>query len=453
MPRSTKLHIEYKVGPDKRKSYIYIPFDVPENVERMDIKYYYEGDGQNSRQTGKEKNVIDFALIDNNGDDIGTRGSDLKHIVISGSYSSDGFKKCTPATGTWTIILGAYQIKSEGVTVNYDINFEYKKFRWLKGDTHTHTTNSDGIYTYTELCEQAKKRGLDFIIITDHNNTTEGKAMPELDGLTCIRGLELSSYFGHINMWGVAKPYHGSYASNNKEDFLKLNKEARKNGAIQSICHPTCSLCPWEFGLDGVDFDLLEVWNGPMRKDNLKAIELWDSLLKEGKRIPMGGGSDYHKDYVIPYLLAKPTVRVCADAATPEAILDALKSGRSVVTYSPKSTFLTLETPEGQTVGASVAYKEGSEVIVKAEGLLRGHSVVLIDGQGEFFRYKSNRKKNFEARVPVRGKGYVRAEIQYNKKGYEKVLHKLILKFMLPKEAKEPIPPFVYALTNPIYFD
>lgn len=447
------MHIEYKITPENRKSYIYIPFEVPQNVERMEVRYTYDGDHVNARQTEKEKNVIDFALLDNNGDDIGSRGSEIRHAVISATYSTDGFKKREPAAGTWTIVLGAYQVVSKGVTVHYDIEFIYKHYRWLKGDTHMHTTNSDGKYTYNQLCAKARKLGLDFVMITDHNNTTEGKDMPDIDGLTCIRGLELSSYFGHINMWGVAKPYKGSFATNDKAEFLKLNKEAKSNGAVQSICHPTCSLCPWEYGLEGVEMDAIEVWNGPMRKDNLKAVELWNGMLKEGKRIPMVGGSDYHKDYVIPFLLAKPTTVVYADTQTPQAILDAIKGGRSFVTYSPKATFLTLETPEGNTIGDSVSYQKGQKIIVKAKGLRSGHTLNLIDAEGQLFSFTAKRKRDFVAEVAVRGKGFVRAEIVYNKRFFARLAYKAIIFFMLRSEAKQPIPPFVYALTNPIYFD
>ena len=46
---------------------------------------------------------------------------------------------------------------------------------WLKGDTHLHTTNSDGIRTPEQLIGDCKKRGLDWIIITDHNYNTIGE--------------------------------------------------------------------------------------------------------------------------------------------------------------------------------------------------------------------------------------------------------------------------------------
>lgn len=40
---------------------------------------------------------------------------------------------------------------------------------WLCGDTHMHSSISDGKYTPDELIEKCKAKGLDWIIITDHN--------------------------------------------------------------------------------------------------------------------------------------------------------------------------------------------------------------------------------------------------------------------------------------------
>ena len=40
---------------------------------------------------------------------------------------------------------------------------------WLCGDTHMHSSISDGKYTPDKLIEKCKAKGLDWIIITDHN--------------------------------------------------------------------------------------------------------------------------------------------------------------------------------------------------------------------------------------------------------------------------------------------
>lgn len=44
--------------------------------------------------------------------------------------------------------------------------------KWYKGDTHLHTTNSDGNMTPEKLISECKKIGLDYMIITDHNYNT-----------------------------------------------------------------------------------------------------------------------------------------------------------------------------------------------------------------------------------------------------------------------------------------
>ena len=87
------LRIEYRIEKDQEKKYLLLSFEVPPNVERMDIKYSYEGDKANSRVTEQQKNVIDFGLLDEKGDDVGTRGLDVRKESISNYCSTNAFKK------------------------------------------------------------------------------------------------------------------------------------------------------------------------------------------------------------------------------------------------------------------------------------------------------------------------------------------------------------------------
>lgn len=447
-----KIILKQFVTKEQEKSYIHLPFSVPKGIEKMEINYYYEGDEANSRPTGENKNVIDLAVLDPEGSDVGTRGNNVYKVVISPSYSTEGYKTRKIDEGNWTIVLGAYMIKKKGVEVTFEISLFPEEYRWLKGDTHLHTNNSDGKLTYFALAKKARKKGMDYIIITDHNNNTKGFSMPKISGLTVIRGLELTSYFGHINMFGCEKPYDNTYAFNNFEEFKEINNQARNNGAIQSICHPLCSLCPWKMGFEDFHFDLVEIWNGPMRKDNLKCIEFWDSLLREGKKIPMVGGSDYHQDYVVTDLLGEPTTRVWAKSLAKEDILNSIKEGRSVVTKGVNSTMFEISVKDAK-IGDSVKLDKGDEVKVKVLDMKRGHTLYLVDTKGRFFDFTAKRRGNYDFSVPLENTGYVRAEIMYNKRGLNKLIHKLVLLFMLPKEAKEKVPPFVWAITNPIYLD
>ena len=42
----------------------------------------------------------------------------------------------------------------------------------LKGNTHTHTTNSDGVCTVREIASEYKRHGYDFVFLTDHDKRT-----------------------------------------------------------------------------------------------------------------------------------------------------------------------------------------------------------------------------------------------------------------------------------------
>ncbi|MFA5449923.1 MAG: CehA/McbA family metallohydrolase [Clostridia bacterium] len=439
------------ITKEEEKSYIYLPFEVPDGIERLELLYSYDGDALNSRVTRNEKNVIDMALIDESGRDVGTRGSEINYMTISPSYSTDGFDKREINKGAWTVLFGAYIVKQSGVTVNCIVTLHKKKARWLKGDTHSHTTHSDGKFSRLALGKKARAKGLDFLIYTDHNKNTEGAELPSINGLTPIRGLELTTFDGHINMWGLARPFTGSFAPKNRDDLLSKNREAHELGAVQSLCHPQCALCPWNWGFDDFIYECYEVWNAPMSKNNLLAVEFWDGMLKKGKRIAAVGGSDFHKDYIITDLLAVPTTVVYTASASPTDILEGLRTGKAVIMRSPKATMVELFV-NGAMIGEETEYTQGATVTVKATDMRRSHTLRLIDSEGEFYTFTAKKRGNYSLEVPLRGKGYVRAEIKYKPGGYERLIYRIISFFMYGnKEIFAPVPRFIYTLTNPIY--
>jgi 3',5'-nucleoside bisphosphate phosphatase len=63
-------------------------------------------------------------------------------------------------------------------------------------DLHSHSICSDGTQTPAELVQEAKRRGLTFLSLTDHDTVaglTEAKAEGERIGVTIIPGVELSA--------------------------------------------------------------------------------------------------------------------------------------------------------------------------------------------------------------------------------------------------------------------
>lgn len=442
--------IEFAIHKADEKKYRYIPLEIPGNVETIEIKPSYTGDDANSNITDEEKNVIDFALMDENGDDLGSSGSNMRKIVISSSFASDGYKRRTPH-GTWKIIIGCYQVKTTGAIASYEIAYIFKKFRYLKGDVHTHTTNSDGKYTVLELAHKAKKKGLDFFFITDHNNSTEDLAIPLLEDLTIIEGLELTNYDGHINLLGVKKPYNGSYASATLDEVNGKLRQAKQKGAMRVLNHPFCFMVPINYNMDEVDYDGVEIWNGPATIKEMKAVDWWQKKLERGAQIPVVGGSDYHRDYFVTDLFASPTTRVWCDCNDKKTILAAIKSGRCVITRTTSSTMIDMRC-DTYTVGDTIKMKDKKTVEITVKKMKKRHKLQVFSERGLIHEFTNKSCKDYFYSTSVTDTGFIRAQIVYKKSAIGKLLHKAVLRTLSADEAKKPVPELLYAITNPIYF-
>lgn len=55
---------------------------------------------------------------------------------------------------------------------------------WLKGNTHTHSTKSDGQITPEALAEAYKAHGYDFLSLTDHNMLLVHDYIPDVIMIT-----------------------------------------------------------------------------------------------------------------------------------------------------------------------------------------------------------------------------------------------------------------------------
>ena len=77
--------------------------------------------------------------------------------------------------------------------------------RWYKGNTHTHTTNSDGDSKPEYVARWYKENGYDFLVLSDHNVLTDPEALSHIadDEFLLIPGEEVTSSFEsaavHVN--------------------------------------------------------------------------------------------------------------------------------------------------------------------------------------------------------------------------------------------------------------
>jgi hypothetical protein len=437
-PNSTQIQIPLFIEHARQGEYFTVPFTMPDDVEVFSLAYSYERRpaqeipieyGQFTSRI--EANIIDLGLVAPDGSQVGASGSDKLSISISETQATPGYKPCKLVHGEWKIIVGAYKVAGEGVQVHYELTFAYKFPRWLKGDLHTHTFGSDGVLSVPELALHGARNGLDYLAITDHNQMFSSGALLEQPPLTLISGVEWTHYQGHANFLGVDKPYDEPFMANSFEQVRERFTSARSRGAFIMVNHPCDPVCPFLFDLHALPFDCLEVWNGPMRGSNLQAIGLWQSLLAAGQKIPICGGSDYHRDSLLLFP-GGPTTCVFAMSASPADILAALKLGHAFITYSANGPMLEMTTGEAM-LGDSVKFADAQQLEFTARGLIAGDVVQVITGRGNTTLVKADTDGEARGVYAMEEPGFARLEI---------------LRGFLPG-----LPLLPALVSNPIYFD
>jgi len=289
--------------------------------------------------------------------------------------------------------------------------------KWYKGNTHTHTVNSDGDSSPDEVARWYKEQGYNFVVITDHNFLTP------VDGLNMIlaaqekflvmSGEEVSDKFEnpegrtfalHLNAINLGKTLPPTGGSSVHE-VLQTNLDSiNAAGALGQINHPNFH---WSINAEEMynlrNCRLFEVWNTSTDCNNTGGggypgtEVLWDSVLTRGKLVYAVASDDAHEFKLWGPQYSNPGggfVRVRADSLEAGALVAALERGDF---YS--STGVTLK---GITVTEEAYTVEFAE-----QGQTR-HTVYFIGRGGKVLAtaYQS------PAVYRITGKeGYVRAKI------------------------------------------
>lgn len=166
---------------------------------------------------------------------------------------------------------------------------------WFKGNTHTHTTLSDGILSPDESADIYRKHGYDFIAITDHMKLFKGY---EADNFIVFPGAEY-----HINDFKSKKAYHIVGIGMKKDIEYKTFMTPQyyidqiiKNSGFAIIGHPAWSLMSHTdiMGLKG--YMGIEIWNTVSETKSARgdSSEIIDLLAAQGCRKIIFAADDTH---------------------------------------------------------------------------------------------------------------------------------------------------------------
>ncbi|TBL71438.1 CehA/McbA family metallohydrolase [Paenibacillus thalictri] len=412
-----------RIEAAEQSAYLEVPFDMPEGVEEIHVSYAVESHGE-------PRAVIDLGVRD--GKRLrGWSGGARSEFRIGEEKATPGYLAGELAPGGWAVVHNAYKVPQEGCTVTVTVEFAYKTPRWLKGDLHTHTVNSDGSFTLEENAAIMEQLGCDFIAMTDHNTISQNYTYPRGTSVVMIPGMEFTTNFGHSNFLGVADPCD-DFRVKDREDVNERIRVARERGAKIVLNHPHCDYCPWEWGFN-VDHDWVEVWNGPFSERNQRTLDWWQDQLAAGRRLVAIGGSDTHRPD--PYVKhAMPCTWVYADAKTADGILQGIGKGHVHISYGPEGPFAELTCGSYMTGDAVPSEaSEGAELQAYIEQLIEGDEIRLISERGVEQEITARTGGSYAFSADTAGRTFYRVEIwrHFAEYGGQKLLA---------------------ALTNPIYF-
>jgi hypothetical protein len=367
------IQLRRLITPAERGQYIELPFTMPDGVDELAVRLQVE-------HTGAGEVAVDLGVRDP-ARTRGWSGIARDAFVIGQDAATPGYLAGSLHAGPWALILGAYKIPPAGGAVTAEVTLRPQQPRWLRGDLHLHTVHSDGVYTFTEVRQKVQALRLDFIGLTDHNTSSQNRVYSDDPTLLLIPGMELTTYKGHCNLFGVRDPLDDWRAATPDELRARL-AQARERGARIAINHPfedLCEGCVWEWGWD-IPYDWVEVWNGPWRANNQRTLAWWARQLAAGQRLVAVGGSDTHG----PHQWVRhgmPTNWVYSRSHSVAGILETIAAGHVFLSFSPEGPRLDL-TCGAAMMGDLVPRASDDPVVARAAGLQLGDSVRLLSERG-----------------------------------------------------------------------
>jgi hypothetical protein len=400
VPRRAPDHtLEGQLMPADSASYRNLDFDLPAGTSRLVVALSHDGDPKAS--------LIELGIADPQG----FRGASSRKtdFTLSATDATPGYLPGRLPAGSWQLRFSVGFLPPQPLHWHVRLwfmkpgeilpaNVPTRGVGWYRGDLHVHSDHSDGscpsLSDLVAPCPLyptiafAAERKLDFLMVTEHNTVSQLQVLRELqphfDKTLLIPGQEVTTFYGHINVWGVDQPIDYRIAPGLRT-FNKLADQVHAAGGLLSINHPmaptgtNCLGCGWSMpDVDYAKVDAVEAINGGVialtggnPEGAVSGIPFWLKRLAAGNRLVAVGGSDSHgvnpADH--PPAVGNPTTVVYAQDLTQTAILDGIRSGRVFIDLAMDPTSLL-----------DLALRDGEQRVAMG-GRMQAHAPVTAEVQ------------------------------------------------------------------------
>lgn len=262
---------------------------------------------------------------------------------------------------------------------------------WYAGDLHVHATGASndtgGDSSPADIARTAQVRGLSFVVLTDHSNSTgsdtdttdedpalfnQGPEFPYWDEVArlsepgrflMVDGNELSPVAegdapveprGHIGCVPAdlaTFDRDGAFTDRPRGEVTggEALRQARARGCFTVVNHPY-GLAPWiRYDWTDMGYDAIEVWNGGagLDRSDWLAYDAWRCDLLAGRSVTPIASSDNHRvrtpppGEVLHPALGWPSTEVFATELTWPAVVAALRAGHVAMHEGDSRVYLT----------------------------------------------------------------------------------------------------------------
>lgn len=389
-------------GPD----HFFLPFQVPPGTVEIEVRH----------DDLSEANILDWGLYDPAGHR-GWGGGNSEPAVVNARAASRSYTPGPIVPGTWQVVVGKAKIAEPPGEYRVEVVLRTQttlppqpertpyveaaplsdEARWYAGDLHVHSRESgDAAATLDEIADLARSRGLDFVVITDHNTVSHldfiVDAQVRHPDVLLIPGTEFTTYAGHANAFGVRAWV--DHKIGQPEVTIEAAAQAYADqGALLSVNHPVLDLgnlcigCAWDHAFPVEHLAGLEIGTGGWEPVGMlftpDALALWDDLGDQGHRIAAIGGSDDHRagtdtgPFASP--IGNPTTLVWATELSERAILDGIAAGRTVVKLQGPEDPMVELTANGRTLEATATGAAGQVLALVVDGQVADQTTVDAD--------------------------------------------------------------------------
>jgi hypothetical protein len=366
--------------PEGEETHFFLPFDVPAGIAEIEVRH----DDLSST------NILDWGLDDPNGFR-GWGGGNTEPAVVGIQAASRSYVPGPIPPGQWEVVVGKAKVRE--LPARYSVQVTLRTVptlapqterqpyaapaplevgaRWYAGDFHVHSRESgDARPTIDEVLDFAAGRGLDFVLLSEHNTTSQlslyAAAQAGHPHVLLLPGAEFTTYGGHANIIGTTEWVDHRIGVRGATIEAAI-RNVHEQGGLFSINHPllhvgdACIGCGWDHPVDPREIDGVEVHTGPL----FTGVPFWEDLVAQGSHAAALGGSDDHQGGrdMGPFdsRIGTPTTMVYAQELSVEAILQAVRDARTVVKVNG---------PQGPMIETELTgQRNGDTVLAKASTL------------------------------------------------------------------------------------